>query len=48
MKKMQNNKGAIIFYTIIIITGLLLKANNDRYVAEEKEIDAVFSYNNIP
>lgn len=44
MKIIKNNKGAIIFYLIIIVTGLLLKVSNDNYIMD-KESNNTFTYN---
>ncbi len=44
MKLIKNNKGAIIFYLIIIVMGLLLKVSNDNYIMD-KESNNTFTYN---
>ena len=46
MEMIKNNKGAIIFYLLIIVSAFILKFNNDRTIGLE-ETNNTIVYNDI-
>lgn len=43
MEIIKNNKGVIVFYLLIVVSGFILKITNDKSIELEKENTIVYN-----